>query len=98
MKFYHPKYFFKSITFIISLLPLTSLKSDLLKAEDLYFEEVQIESSTKSDENNSEIPTNPFEIVEMIRQNNSLNDATLPSDAIENALKSFDDVVVKEDI
>ena len=98
MKFYHPKYFFKSITFIISLLLLISSKSDLLKAEDLYFEEIQIESSTKSDANNSEIPTNPFEIVEMIRQNNSLNDATIPSDAIENALKSFDNIVEKEDI
>tara|TARA_Y100000991_G_scaffold203009_1_gene177337 strand:- start:1054 stop:1350 length:297 start_codon:yes stop_codon:yes gene_type:complete len=98
MKFYHPKYFFKSITFIISLLLLISSKSDLLKAEDLYFEEIQIESSTKSDTNNSEIPTNPFEIVEMIRQNNSLNDATIPSDAIENALKSFDNIVEKEDI
>ena len=98
MKFYHSKYFFKSITFIVSLFSLISLKSDFLKAEDLYFEEIEIESSTKSDPNNSDIPTNPFEIVEMIRQNNSLNDATLPSDAIENALKSFDDVVVKEDI
>ena len=98
MNFYHSKYFFKSITFIVSLFSLISLKSDFLKAEDLYFEEIEIESSTKSDTNNSEIPTNPFEIVEMIRQNNSLNDATLPSDAIENALKSFDDVVVKEDI
>ena len=98
MKFYHPKYFLKSLTFIISLLPLIFLKSDLLRADDLYFEEIQIESTTKSDSNNSEIPTNPFEIVEMIRQNNSLNDATIPSDAIENALKSFDDIVEKEDI
>ena len=98
MKFYHSKYFFKSITFIVSLFSLISLKSDFLKAEDLYFEEIEIESSTKSDTNNSEIPTNPFEIVEMIRQNNSLNDATMPSDAIENALKSFDNIVEKEDI
>ena len=37
----------------------------------------------------SVIPTNPFELVEMIRRYNSLNDATNPSDAIDNALKSF---------
>ena len=98
MKSYYPKYFLKSINFFISIISLISLRSDLLKAEELYFEEIQIESSTKSDTNNSDIPTNPFEIVEMIRQNNSLNDATLPSDAIENALKSFDDIVEKEDI
>ena len=98
MKSYYPKYFLKSINFFISIISLISLRSDLLKAEELYFEEIQIESSTKSDTNNSDIPTNPFEIVEMIRQNNSLNDATLPSDAIENALKSFDDIVEKEGI
>ena len=98
MKFYQPKCFLKSIAFIVSFISLISLKSDLLKAEDLYFEEIQIESSTKSDTNDSEIPTNPFELVEMIRQNNSLNDATLPSDAIEDALKSFDDIVIKEEI
>ena len=98
MKFYNPKFILKSINFFVSIFLLIFLRSDLLKAEDLYFEEIQIESSTKSDTNNSDIPTNPFEIVEMIRQNNSLNDATLPSDAIENALKSFDDIVEKEDI
>ena len=98
MKFYYSKHFFKSITFFVSLISLISLKSDFSKAEDLYFEEIQIDYSTKPDTNNSEFPTNPFEIVEMIRQTNSLNDATLPSDAIENALKSFDDIVVKEDI
>ena len=40
-------------------------------------------------EDNSVIPTNPFEIVEMIRRYNSLNDATNPSDAIDDALESF---------
>ena len=50
---------------------------------------MQIETSTKSDEDSSTIPTNPFEIVEMMRRYNSLNDATKPSDAIDNALESF---------
>ena len=35
------------------------------------------------------LPTNPFELVEMIRRQNSLNDATDPSDAIDDALKAF---------
>ena len=98
MKSYYPKYFLKSINFFISIISLISLRSDLLKAEELYFEEIQIESSTKSDTNNSDIPTNPFEIVEMIRQNNSLNDATNPSDAIDDALMLFDKMEEKEEI
>ena len=52
-------------------------------------EELEIDTSTKTDGNNSAIPTNPFEIVEMIRRHNSMNDATKPSDAIDDALKSF---------
>ena len=67
---------------------LISLKIDILNAE-YFFEELQVESSTKSEENSSVIPTNPFEIVDMIRRYNSLNDATNPSDAIDDALKSF---------
>jgi hypothetical protein len=62
---------------------------NLLNAEYLS-EELQIDTSTKSEEDSSAIPTNPFEIVEMIRRHNSLNDATNPSDAIDDALESFD--------
>ena len=42
------------------------------------------------DEDNIDFPTNPFEIVDMLRRANSMNDATKPSDAIDDALKSFD--------
>ena len=56
------------------------------------FEELEIDNSTKTDDNSSAIPTNPFEIVEMIRRYNSLNDATNPSDAIDDALKSFNNL------
>ena len=73
---------------IIFLVSLISFKSDFLKAEYL-FDELEIDSSTKTDNTNSSIPTNPFEIVEMIRRQNSMNDATNPSDAIDDALKSF---------
>ena len=87
----------KSISLIIFFISLISLKSDFLSAEYL-FEELEIDTSTKKDENSSGIPTNPFEIVEMIRRSNSLNDATKPSDAIDDALKSFNSLEEKEEI
>ena len=87
----------KSISLIIFFISLISLKSDFLSAEYL-FEELEIDSSTKTDENSSGIPTNPFELVEMIRRQNSLNDATKPSDAIDDALKSFNSLEEKEEI
>jgi len=62
------------------------------------FEELEIDTSTKTDANKSAIPTNPFEIVEMIRRHNSMNDATNPSDAIDDALKSFDSLEEESDI
>ena len=67
---------------------LTALKGDYLNAEDL-FGKLEIDYSTKTDQDSSALPTNPFEIVEMIRRQNSMNDATNPSDAIDDALKSF---------
>jgi len=78
----------RSITFVISFTLLISLKGDYLNAEYL-FEELEIDTSTKTEDDSSVLPTNPFELVEMIRRANSLNDATDPSDAIDDALKSF---------
>ena len=78
----------KSITFVISFILLTSLKGNYLNAQDL-FGKLEIDNSTKTDEDSQVLPTNPFEIVEMIRRQNSMNDATDPSDAIDDALKSF---------
>ena len=69
-------------------IPLIFLKGDYLNAGYL-FDELEIDTSTKRDENNSVIPTNPFELVEIIRRQNSMNDATNPSDAIDDALKTF---------
>ena len=85
-------YFFKNLpspkSFLIFFILLICLKSNYLSAEYI-FEELEIDTSTKSDEDSSVLPTNPFEIVEMIRRQNILNDATSPSDAIDDALKSF---------
>ena len=88
MKNYFCKSLYKPLTFLIFFTSLISLKSDYLKAEYL-FEELEIDTSTKTEDDSSALPTNPFELVEMIRRQNSMNDATDPSDAIDDALKSF---------
>ena len=77
----------RPITFLIVFTLLIFLKGDYLTAEYL-FKELEIDTSTKT-EDDSSLPTNPFELVEMIRRQNIMNDATNPSDAIEDALKSF---------
>ena len=79
---------------VIFFISLIFLQGNLLIAESL-FEELEIDSSTKTDENSSGIPTNPFELVEMIRRQNRMNDATNPSDAIDDALKSFNSLEEK---
>ena len=91
MNYYFFKYSFRSICLFIFIVSFFTLKIDLLKAEEsyLYLEEMEIDSSTKDDGSSSEIPTNPFEIVEMIRRANSMNNATNPSDALDEALDSF---------
>jgi len=94
MKDYFCKILPRQITFIIFFTLLISLKGDYLNAEYL-FEEIEIDASTKTEDDSSVIPTNPFELVEMIRRHNSLNDATDPSDAIDDALKSFNNLEEK---
>ena len=97
MKIYFLKNFSKPITLLIFLISSIFFKVDLLYAEYL-FEELQIESSTKTEDDKSAFPTNPFEIVEMIRRNNSLNDATKPSDALDDALEAFNSLEEKKGI
>ena len=88
MKNYFCKSLSKPLTFLIFFTLLISLKSDFLNAEYL-FEKLEIDTSTKTEDDSSALPTNPFELMEMIRRQNSMNDATNPSDAIDDALKSF---------
>ena len=88
MKIYFCKSLLRSINFVIFFTLLFSVKGDYLNAEYL-FEELEIDTSTKTEDDSSVLPTNPFELVEMIRRQNSMNDATDPSDAIDDALKSF---------
>ena len=92
-------YFCKSLSNLIPLLIcfilLIFLKGDFLNANEYLFDELEIDTSTKRDENSSVIPNNPFELVEMIRRQNSMNDATNPSDAIDDALRSFNNLEEK---
>ena len=88
MKDYFCKRVFKPTTVLFFFTLLIPLKINYLNAEYL-FEELEIDNSTKTEDDSSALPTNPFELVEMIRRQNSMNDATDPSDAIDDALKSF---------
>ena len=94
MKNYYRKSILKSISLVIFFISLTSLEGDSLKAEYL-FEELEIDTTTKAEEASSVLPNNPFEIVEMIRRHNRLNNATTPSDALDDALESFNSMEEK---
>ena len=87
MKNYFCKKLSKPIPIFVVLISLSSLNGYFLNAEYL-LDELEIDSSTKTKDTTA-IPTNPFEIVEMFRRYNSMKDATDPSDAIDDALKSF---------
>ena len=82
----------------ILFISLINIKPTLINAEDSSLNEVEINSSTKFDTNSSALPNNPFEIVEMLRRANSMNDATKPSDAIDDALKLFNKIEEKESL
>ena len=94
MKNYFCKSLPNPIAFVFFFILLISLKGDYLNAEYLT-EEFQTDTTTKTDNDSLAFPTNPFEIVEMIRRQNSMNDATKPSDAIDDALKSFNSLEEK---
>ena len=72
------------------------ISNNLLSQESYNLNEIEINKSTNLEEDdNLDFLSNPFEIVDMIRRANSLNDATKPSDALDEAIKSFD--MIKED-
>ena len=98
MKFKLNSYLSKSAKLFILFISLMNFKSTFLIAEESYLNEIEIDSSTKLEASSSDLPTNPFEIVEMLRRANSMNDATKPSDAIDDALKSFSKIEEKENL
>ena len=81
----------RSVKFLILFISFVNIKSTFLNAEETYLKDIEIDTSTKYDESSSGLPTNPFELVEMLRRANSMNDATNPSDAIDDALKMFNE-------
>ena len=88
----------KFLIFLISIfLPqifLTDLNS--YAQESYKLNEMEINrTSNFEEEDNFDFPTNPFEIVDKLRRANSMNDATKPIDAIDDAIKSFD--MIKEE-
>ena len=92
----------KSISFNIGYLlfliiyPNFLVSHKSLAQESYKLNEIEINKTINLDDEDSlDLPTNPFEIVDMIRRSNSMNDATNPSDAIDEALKSFD--MIQED-
>ena len=97
MKIYFCENPLKPISLFVILISIISPKGYFVNAEYLS-EDTQIDTSTKAEEGSLDIPSNPFEIVEMIRRFNSLNDATKPSDAISDALESFKDLEEQEKI
>ena len=98
MKFKFNKKISRLVKVFIIFISLINIKSTLLSAEESYLKEIEIDSSTKFDTNSSDIPTNPFEIVDMLRRASSMNDATKPSDAIDDALRSFNKIEEKENL
>ena len=98
MKFNLNKNISRSAKIFILFISILNIKPILLNAEESYLKEIEIDYSTKSDTNTTDLPTNPFEIVEMIRRANSMNDATKPSDSIDDALKLFNKIEEKKSL
>tara|TARA_B100000212_G_scaffold230810_1_gene175441 strand:- start:2900 stop:3211 length:312 start_codon:yes stop_codon:yes gene_type:complete len=89
---------FISFSYLICLFlsPIFLLSHELFAQESYKLNELEINRVNDLEEDdNFGFPTNPFEIVDKIRRANGMNDATKPSDAIDDAIKSFD--MIKED-
>ena len=86
---------YKNLVYLfISSIFLISYQS--IAQESYELSEMEINRTINlDDEDNLDFPTNPFEIVDRIRRANSMNDATKPSVAIDDAIKSFD--MINED-
>tara|TARA_B100001121_G_scaffold77687_1_gene68870 strand:- start:204 stop:509 length:306 start_codon:yes stop_codon:yes gene_type:complete len=96
LKLFRKNLLHRKTLFIIALLlySLGFFYNDLvISSQENYFEEIELNNNTQDGfESNKSIPTNPFELIDMIRKANSMNDATSPSDAIDEAIKSFDNL------
>ena len=96
MKLFRKNLLHRKIFSVLGLLfySLGIFYNDLVfSSQENYLEEIELNNNTQDGfEINGTNPTNPFEIVDMLRRANSLNDATSPSDAIDEAIRSFDNL------
>ena len=82
-----------SIPAIFFYLLVFNCNDSVFSSQENFYEEKELNTNTKDGfENNGAIPTNPFELVDMIKRANSMNNATSPSDAIDEAISSFDNL------
>ena len=81
---------FKNLVYLF-ISPLFLISYQSIAQESYELSEMEINRTINlDDEDNLDFPTNPFEIVDRLRRANSMNDATKPSVAIDDAIKSFD--------
>tara|TARA_Y100000589_G_scaffold281274_1_gene278112 strand:- start:971 stop:1285 length:315 start_codon:yes stop_codon:yes gene_type:complete len=85
-----------SILTLLIFALIVSYSGPIFSSQDNYLEEVELNNTKDGYESNTTLPTNPFEIVEMLRKANSMNDATNPSDALDEALKSFENLKLND--
>ncbi len=78
------------------LAPNSLIIHQALSQESYKLNEIEINRTTNlEEEDNLDFITNPFELVDRLRRVSGMNDATKPSEAIDEAIKSFD--MIKED-
>ena len=83
----------KRLLSVLILFNFATLFGDIsLQADENFpLNDLEMGNTTKTEgEDGLDLPSNPFEIVEMLRRANMMNDATNPSDAIDEALESFE--------
>mgnify|MGYP001437686290 FL=1 len=81
---------YKNLVYLF-ISPIFLISYQSIAQESYELSEMEINRTINlDDEDNLDFPTNPFEIVDRLRRANSMNDATKPSDAIDDAIKSFD--------
>ena len=82
--------------FYLLISPIFLISYQSVAQESYKLNEMEINRTINlDDEDNLGFPTNPFEIVDRLRRTNSMKDATKPSEAIDDAIKSFD--MINED-
>ena len=96
MKFFRKNLLHRKIFSILSIffyILIFNFYNSVFSSQENYFDEIELNTNTKDGFKSTEtIPTNPFELVDMLRKANSMDDATSPSDAIDEAIRTFDNL------